>query len=1330
MSLITTHIENTTEAQQGLYFLHCLDKDNSTYNVSINLHLRGHINVDALEKSIAALVDRHQTLRTCFRLDADQLVQLIHPAQQTPLSDFNGNSQESRFLKRFPLPDGLSEADQEILLNKEINRPFDLNKAPLYRCALFTSRDNQEHLFSFIVHHNVFDHQSKAIFIEELNELYDHFANNDSIELGSQAPQFTDYVKAINARQQKGNYDKQLKYWKKKLNNLEPIDLPLDHARPALMSSDGKRLEQEIPMQVVESIRELAVSQQTTFFMTTLAVCKALLSLWTGKNDIPVGTHIADRRHTGGDKTIGFLLNTLVLRTQFEPDVSFLDLLKSVQKTCFNAFRYADVPFETLVNELQTDRNYQQNPFFDVRFSHLQETETNNFFHGLESNSINLKQCRARYDLTFTIRECGNRCFIQVEYRTALFKNESAEWLLKKYMELIQQLAANPQTSLAECNLIDGALKNKLVDHFNATQKDYPSNSTLVSLISKQVSKTPDAVALRCNGEELTYRELDRRSGQLASYLQNLNIEGDALVAISLERSLDMVVATLAVLKTGAAYLPIDQTYPNARIQHMIEDSGCRNVISHSRLADKLPTTDTQMIWLDKESTAIEKLPELPAVNSLSPQDTAYIIYTSGSTGRPKGVRIRHSNVTNFLNSMQMTPGITSEDRLVAVTTLSFDIAVLEIWLPLISGATSIIASSEDATDGERLRHLLESEDATLMQATPVTWRLLVNTGWKGSSSFKALCGGESMPPDLASDLHQRTGELWNMYGPTETTVWSSCYQVTEPGKTILIGKPVANTTMYVLDSKKRLSYPGVVGELFIGGEGVAAGYHERDELNKEKFLQDPFRENERIYSTGDAARIFADGNIECLGRIDNQVKVRGHRIELGEIESKLNDHPSIRQSAVTTAEFGSNDNRIVAYLECYENQLVENTDLRDWLRRDLPPFMVPQMFVTMDQLPLTPNGKLDKQSLVVPQLTESTQEENTAPPQTALEKSMTAIWADSLGVDTIPVNETFFNLGGHSLLAMQVISRVRKDMQIEIDPVAMASATVRELLFEHDKESNTLKPAPDVGPRSSVETFFFCDNELYARLHKPGKKQKSLGAVLLCNPLFSEANNILWGYQRLATMLAEKGYDVLRFDYYGCGNSLGDDSEGNTIRWQSDVKAAASQLLKHSKHSSLTVIGFRYGATLAAGLDDINVDKFILWEPVPNSDEYIDYLEQQYHSTIQYLDKLHKAKVVARENEITGFPFAKDMRHSIQTLELTSGPLIRKCEKLYLVTNEKQVQFSELAYRLEGLTNTLVTRVVEDKITPIDKHDDAGTWLPGKSLNQLLDCIRGDSHA
>lgn len=1312
--------------------MHCLDKDNTTYNVSINLRLRGHLDIEALEKSIIMLVERHESLRTCFRLDDDQLVQIIHSQQNTPLNP-KSNSQTNDYLHCYPLAGQLSDEEKQSLLNEEINRPFDLHQLPLFRCALFSSpenSENSEHLFTFTVHHNVFDHQSKSLFIEELAELYNHYAHDVSLEVRNDTPQFADYVNARREKQLTRNRDKQIKYWKKKLNNLESIDLPMDYPRPALMSGEGVRIEQEIPAEVVRAIRDLAAAQQTTFFMTTLAVCKALLSLWTGKNDIPVGTHIADRRHAGGDKTIGFLLNTLVLRTQLEPEGSLIDLLKSVQKTCFNAFRYADVPFESLVNELKTERNYQRNPFFDVRFSHLQETGNKTCFKALECEDVILHHCRARYDLTFTIRESDKRCFIQLEYRTTLFGDETAEWLLSRYLLLIRQLAEHPRTRLNQCNLIDGAIKTKLVHEYNATRRNFTPGDTLVSLVSKQVEKTPKSIALRCGGEEMSYQELDGRSGQLASYLQGKNIVQGDLVAISLARSLDIAVATLAVLKLGAAYLPIDQSYPDARIQHMVEDSGCRCIISHSWLADDLPPTDATRIWLDKEYSTIEQLALLPPNDLLSPQDIAYVIYTSGSTGRPKGVRIRHSNVTNFLNSMQVTPGITSNDRLLAVTTLSFDIAVLEIWLPLISGATSIIARTEEATDGERLRNLLESEDATLMQATPVTWRMLINADWNGSSDFKALCGGESMPQDLASDLHQRSGELWNMYGPTETTVWSSCYSITDPEAPILIGKPIANTTMYVLDAEKRLSYPGVVGELYIGGAGVAAGYHKRDDLNNEKFLQDPFRQNERIYSTGDAACMLANGNIKCLGRVDNQVKVRGHRIELGEIESRLNDHPSIRQSAVTTAEFGSDDSRIVAYLECHENTSVDNTELREWLRRDLPPFMIPQMFVTVDELPLTPNGKLDRQSLVIPELAESTQEENLAPPQTALEKSMTAIWADSLGVDTVPVNETFFNLGGHSLLAMQVISRVRKDLNIEIDPVAMAAGTVRELLFEHDKESSTLKSAADVGPRSTVETFFFCENELYARLHKPVKEERSPGAVLLCNPLFSEANNILWGYQRLATILADKGYIVLRFDYYGCGNSLGDDTDGNTVRWQSDIAAAANKLLEKSGHSSLTVLGFRYGATLAAGLEGTAVDKLILWEPVPDSNQYIDFLEQQYQNTIQYLDKLHKTKVVSCESEITGFPFTPDMRHSIETLKLIQGPLIRKCKKLYLVSNEKHTQFNELTNQLGELTNALVTHVVDDKITPIEKHDDAGTWLPGRNLNQLVDCIREEQHA
>ena len=701
----------------------------------------------------------------------------------------------------------------------------------------------------------------------------------------------------------------------------------------------------------------------------------------------------------------------------------------------------------------------------------------------------------------------------------------------------------------------------------------------------------------------------------------------------------------------------------------------------------------------------------------------------------PKGVSVTHKNVVNFLCSMQKRPGLTENDRLLAVTTLSFDIAVLEIWLPLFSGATCILASRDDAIDGERLSQLLLSEKATIMQATPVTWRMLINAGWRGNTALKALCGGEAMPPDMADELRLRTGELWNMYGPTETTVWSSCYQVTRSESRIPIGKPIDNTSLYILNEQKQLVYPGGVGQLYIGGTGVTLGYLGREELTREKYTNNPFNAKEIIYATGDAARYRSDGNIECLSRLDTQVKVRGHRIELGEIESQMNTHPAIKQAMATVLLDPNGDQRIVACFETDEPANEVIVQLRDSLKQSLPIYMVPQNLIHLDTLPLTPNGKLDRQSKSISISDDVNTTSIFVPAQTRLEKAVAAIWTDVLQLEKVPVNQTFFDLGGHSLRAIQVLARIRKELRIRIDPVAMASGTIRELLIPFDDETAELVSTKNQKSLPPLKTFFFANNELYARLHEPSQAQSPRGAVLLCNSIFTEANNIAWAYNRLGSLLASEGYYVLRFDYYGSGNSWGEDEDGNPERWQHDIATAAQKLIEVSGFRNVSVVGFRYGATLAANLSTsslsgISVDKFVLWEPVTNSREYISLFENNYLNLIANPVGLQKNIVNESEREILGFHCTEPMRRSLEKLELTEGSLLSECATVHLVTNEYSPQFAELAINLDRVAKRLVVNQVNDNITSIQDHDDLLAWLPGKSVFHIVESISDNENA
>lgn len=1325
-----TRTTNCTRAQEGLYVLHCINPENPAYNVSCTFRFLGQINVAALEKSIRAVVNRHEVLRTSFRLEVDGLKLLTQATQD------NQTSLNFKFLHQQSIPAKLTSLQQQDVLNNQINQPFDLHKPPLFRCTLFSTDAFDEHLFVFVAHHTVFDHLSKSILYFEISEFYNHFAHAKALNLTGLTYQYSDYVNGCEQRLQGTAIARQKKYWSKQLKNIEPVGLLLDHDREPMPSSEGVRLELPLPGESIVAVREMAREQQASFFMAMLAVFKILLSLWTGSKDISVGTHNADRAVSGSDQVIGFLLNTLVLRTAVDEKQDFYAVLKAVQKTCFNAYRFSDISFEQLVEDLHDERNYQRNPFFDARFSHLVDSEYGLNLEGVEVEGISLKKCRARYDLTFTVRENADQCFIQAEYRSSLFEKSKIDWLLHKYVSLLEILVNKPTVKLQQLSLIDDQLKHTLTLEYNDTFQRYPSDKTIDELIAFRSNSAPESVVVRFEGAQLTYQELELRSDKLAVYLQQSGITLGVVVAISLPRSLELVIATLAVLKTGAAYLPIDHEYPEDRIAHMIRDSNAGYVISHSDLQRGFSETSATILLFDEKQVEINQLDEneLVAPEGLNSDSTAYLIYTSGSTGRPKGVSVTHKNVVNFLCSMQSRPGLTENDRLVAVTTLSFDIAVLEIWLPLVCGATCILASREDAINGECLSQLLRTEKATVMQATPVTWRMLISAGWRGNKDFKALCGGEAMPPDLSDELRLRTGELWNMYGPTETTVWSSCFQVSGSESRIPIGKPIDNTCMYILNEQKQLVYPGAIGQLYIGGSGVSLGYLGREELTREKFIPNPFNAEDIIYATGDAARYRSDGNIECLSRLDNQVKVRGHRIELGEIEAQMNAHPAVKQALATVLSDPNGDQRIVACFETNEPASELMAELRDSLKKSLPLYMVPQNLLHLDKLPLTPNGKLDRKSEVISLSDDVDTTSSFEPTQTRLEQAVAAIWADVLQLEAVPVNQTFFDLGGHSLLAMQVLSRIKKELRIKIDPVAMASSTIRELLVEFDDEVVEVTDTKDSHALTTMKTFYFSHDELYARLHEPSKPRGARGAVLLCNSIFTEANNIAWAYHRLGSLLAAEGYYVLRFDYYGCGNSLGEDEDGTLERWQRDISSAAQKLVELSGFNKVSVVGFRYGATLAASLAasvaGVSVDKFVLWEPVTDSRDYIRQFEDRYLNAINNPAGFQKNTLDDSALEILGFHYPEPMRRSLEKLELTAGSLLSTCASLHLVTNDHSAQFVALAEKLNSVSKRLSVKEVNDNILPIQNYDDLLAWLPGKSVFQIVKSIVDNENA
>jgi amino acid adenylation domain-containing protein len=684
----------------------------------------------------------------------------------------------------------------------------------------------------------------------------------------------------------------------------------------------------------------------------------------------------------------------------------------------------------------------------------------------------------AKFDLFISLVEEPDRLRGAIEYSTDLFDGKTIAQMWRHYRAVLEAIVMKPETRLSDLPLLDTEEKQRLLIAWNNTLTDYPKGRSIHRLFENQVDRSPEALALTYEGEHLTYRELNQRANRLAHYLKNAGVEREALVGICMERSAQMVVALLAVLKAGGAYLPLDPAYPEERLAFMLEDAQASIVITESGQARIAPRDGVKVVCLDAiKDWVARQSPENPATESAQ-DNLAYVIYTSGSTGKPKGVQIQHSGVVNFLNSMRRQPGLSSEESLLSVTTLSFDIAGLEIFLPLTVGAHVILVSREVAADGRQLLEKLQEHEATVMQSTPATWRMLLEAGWAGSQRLKILCGGEPLPQGLASQLIEKGSSVWNLYGPTETTIWSATRQVVSAAGPVSIGRPIDNTQIYILDAHFEPVPIGVAGELYIGGAGLARGYLNRPELTAEKFLPSPFgdRPGARLYRTGDLARYRRDGDIEVLGRIDHQVKVRGFRIELGEIESVLAKHPDIRQAVVTSQEDDRGDRRLAAFLVPKQKSAPPPSELRSFIRTQLPDYMVPSFFVTLDALPLTPNGKVNRQALAAVEAAGSEPAHGIVKPRNRLELELLRIWEEVLNIKSIGVNDNFFELGGHSIIAVRLFAQIEKKFEKKLPLATLFRAPTIEQLasyLRHEKSEPSWSSLVAIQPSGSKPPFF-----------------------------------------------------------------------------------------------------------------------------------------------------------------------------------------------------------------------------------------------------------------
>ena len=1070
-------------AQERFWFAQNLDPETRAYNITATCHVEVPVDAGALEHALHTLVGRHEILRTrLVEVDGVPAQEVLeNPFSRIESYDFAGLA-------------GEEHANAVRSSIKEFGaRPFDFASGKLFRVALLL---HPLHRSTIVVsaHHIICDGWSLGVFFRELRALYESSLFDHPEELPALPIQYSDYAVWERARLSPAVLAPQIEFWKSKLEGAPPSStFPLDHPRRAAGDYQANHCAFQFDVATTESLKRLARDNAATPFMVLLSVYKALLSRYASQDTVVVGTPVSTRTMSMLEGLIGCFINTHLLRTDLSQEMTARELVNRVRIATIESLTHADVPFEVLVRELLPKRDRSFPRSFEHAFILLNTPMAQDY--EVVSGGTAL-------DMTLYMWEADGKFHGSLEYDGALFDRATITCFAACLENLALAMASQPDTPLGQLALVTPEQSDQWFSPCDGLSVDLPAQC-VHEWIEKQANSSPDKLAIITEKERLSFRELLNRSSRLARRLQTLGMKPGDLVALCVNRTAEMVVAPLAIWQAGGAYVPLDPDFPPARLGAMLENADTRLLITESGLLKRLPAKLPRVICLDKESlTGTHEGSALAA--HVNADDLAYVMYTSGSGGTPKGVEIRHRSLVNLLASVQREPGIRPQDRLLAVTTLSFDISALELFLPMVSGAQVIIAPSTTVTDGMALAQMLHEFDITIMQATPITWRLLLESGWKGKPGLKILCGGEALPRDLAEQLIATGGELWNLYGPTETTVWSTVERVTSPVERISIGRPVANTQICVLDERGEPIPPGVAGELFIGGVGVARGYRGRDTLTAERFVARPnVHSGRRMYQTGDLVRRLSDGRLEYLARLDQQVKIRGMRMELGEIEAALERHPAVAQAIVTVRENERGEKRLVAHCKPRNGASLDPADLRKSLRAQLPDAMIPREFVKMASLPQTLNRKVDRKALSGDKLPQSlaliaddapednrqsTDESGNAycAPGDHVEAKLEEIWCEVLEMERIGVHDNFFELGGHSLLATRVVSRIRTALEMDLplksifaDPTISGLAS--HISFEpstrqyrYASDVPTWKRLVPVQPRGSATPLFF----------------------------------------------------------------------------------------------------------------------------------------------------------------------------------------------------------------------------------------------------------------
>jgi len=1017
----TDGVASASAAQEGIWFMCRTNPGNLVYSLPFIITIRGVLDQQALHQALAGLIARHEALRTVFRIVSGRPMQVLR--RECPCSVS---------LMDWCAMDASPEQRRERAIHhihQEARRPFSLTEGPLFRFVLYRLTFT-EHLLFFNVHHIVFDGWSKSVFLRELLELYEAACDGRPPALPPPALQYADCAAWLETRLAQGLRAEQLAWWKERMTPFpEPLELPIGRTRPLVRHFNGRRCYFNITSELLGALEPCARRCGVTLFMLLLAAYKVLLMRYTGRNDLVVGTPVAGRSRPELEQVIGCLVNMLPLRTQPDRTMRFTEFLRQVRTVALEGFARQELPFEELVAGLNTVRDLARSPLFQTAFQFQNYHMPKLRKAQLELQCVCASTGTAQLDIVLDIEKDERGLLGLFEYDSDLFDAESIKRFSRHYLNILYSVAEQPEQTLGEIPVMRDYEKSEIVFHWNETRTEYPRDRCVHELIADQAERTPESEAVRFEEQFLSYRQLERRANQLAHYLRGQGVGPEVRVAVCLERGVQLPLVELAVWKAGGAYVPLDPVYPPERIRFMLEDSGAQLLITEHAVFSgseaEICRGAAQPVFLDE--LGLESFPDTVPPGGAGPANLAYIIYTSGSTGHPKGVQIEHRAFMNFICGIRRRLGIRAEDSVLAVTTPCFDICGLDFWLPLTVGARVVLLSRETVLSGKRLAEAIEKQ-GTILQTVPAVWRMLLRSGWKGAPHLKMLIGGEGWPRELAEELLQNGGELWNLYGPTETAVWATAEQIVKSEKgPVSIGRPLDNVTVYILDEDRQPVPVGVPGELWIGGDGVSRGYWNRPELTAANFVTDLFssRPLARMYRTGDLARWLPDGRIECLGRIDFQVKVRGFRIELGEVEEAMRAFPAVRQAVVAVVRAENGENELAGYFTEAPGAEVNVSALRAQLKTGLPEYMVPSFFMRLKEVPLSPNGKVNRRALPEPDTAAAGVLTDYAPPETPEQWALVRIWREVLHRDRIGIHDNFFELGGHSLLAAQMIEKI-----------------------------------------------------------------------------------------------------------------------------------------------------------------------------------------------------------------------------------------------------------------------------------------------------------------